>query len=213
MKVLELFSGTQSISKAFREKGHETFTVEFNPKFTDTDWTVDVFEVNAKDIVERFGKPDVIWSSPPCTKFSVAAVGRNWTNCGAGIYEPKNKEAELAMELVKHTLKLIHELDPSVWFMENPRGMLRKMDFMQSFDRHTIAYCQYGDFRQKPTDIFTNHPNPEFKPMCSPGSPCHEAAPRGSRTGTQGMKNAMERARIPHEFCLHIADICEDFLL
>lgn len=33
--------------------------------------------------------------------------------------------------------------------------------------------------------------------MCKPGASCHEAAPRGSRTGTQGIKGAKDRGRIP----------------
>lgn len=60
--------------------------------------------------------------------------------------------------------------------------------------------CQYGDTRQKPTDIWTNHPDPRFKPPCKPGSPCHVKAPRGTRNGTQGLKDKVERARIPDEF-------------
>lgn len=71
------------------------------------------------------------------------------------------------------------------------------------------TYCQYGDTRMKPTDLFTNHPNPQFKPMCKNGDSCHESAPRGSRTGTQGLQNKKERARIPKELCEHIAIICE----
>lgn len=38
---------------------------------------------------------------------------------------------------------------------------------------------------------------------------CHEKAPRGSKTGTQGLKGAVQRSVIPEELCLHIADICK----
>jgi hypothetical protein len=61
----------------------------------------------------------------------------------------------------------------------------------------------------KLTDIWTNHPDPQFKPCCKVGDPCHEAAPRGSRSGTLGLKNSKERAKIPEELCNHIVDICE----
>ena len=37
--------------------------------------------------------------------------------------------------------------------------------------------------------------------MCKNGQPCHEAAPRGSRTGTQGLKNDYERSKVPYELC------------
>lgn len=61
LKVLELFSGTQSVGKQFRKAGHEVFTIDNNQKLADiTDWTVDIMEVNPQDIIEKFGKPDVI---------------------------------------------------------------------------------------------------------------------------------------------------------
>lgn len=108
-----------------------------------------------------------------------------------------------------HVLNLIKELNPKYWFIENPRGGMRKMNFMKDLPRYTVTYCQYGDTRMKPTDIWTNHPNPKFKPMCKNGSPCHVAAPRGSRTGTQGLKNSLIRSIIPNELCNHIVKISE----
>ena len=84
------------------------------------------------------------------------------------------------------------------------------MNFMLGLPRYTVTYCQYGDTRQKPTDIWTNHPDPQFKPPCHRGDPCHEAAPRGSRTGTQGLKNSKQKAVIPPMLCQHIVDICEE---
>lgn len=84
------------------------------------------------------------------------------------------------------------------------------MDFMQGIPRYTITYCQYGDNRMKPTDIWTNYPNPNFKPMCKNGDSCHKKAPRGSKTGTQGLKNSKERSKIPEKFCEYIVKICEE---
>lgn len=169
----------------------------------------DIMEVTAKDIIERFGRPDVIWASPPCTSYSIAAISHHRKkNVETGSLDPVSDFAKLSDELVKHTLELIKELKPKYWFIENPRGGMRKMDFMQGLPRYTVTYCQYGDTRMKPTDIWTNHPNPQFKPMCHNGDPCHEKAPRGSKTGTQGLKGAVQRSVIPEELCLHIADIC-----
>jgi hypothetical protein len=86
---------------------------------------------------------------------------------------------------------------------------MRKMEFMK-FPMYTVTYCQYGDKRMKPTDIWTNHPNPKFKPQCKRGMPCHEAAPRGSQTGTQGLENAIEKAKIPRDLCQHIYKLCSE---
>lgn len=89
---------------------------------------------------------------------------------------------------------------------------MRKMDFMYGLERYTVTYCQYGDDRMKPTDIWTNHPDPRFKPMCKNGDPCHTAAPRGAKTGTQGRSGSVERSRIPDELCEHIVTISEEHL-
>lgn len=110
----------------------------------------------------------------------------------------------------QHVHCLIMALSPKYWFIENPRGGMRKMDFMNGLPRYTVTYCQYGDTRMKPTDIWTNHPNPKFKPMCKNGDSCHIAAPRGAKTGTQGIKMTRDRPRIPEQLCEHIVSICEE---
>jgi hypothetical protein len=93
-----------------------------------------------------------------------------------------------------------------IFFIENPRGMLRKMPFMQDFKRHTVWYCQYGDERAKPTDIWTNSEKWIPKPVCKNGNKnCHHSpAPRGSKTGTQGRKGSFERSKIPKMLCIEI---------
>jgi len=55
----------------------------------------------------------------------------------------------------------------------------------------------------KPTDIWHNIPM-QFRPICRNGDKCHESAPRGSRTGTQGLSGSVDRSKIPHELCYDI---------
>ena len=103
---------------------------------------------------------------------------------------------------------------------------MRKMPWMQDLPRYTVTYCQYGDKRMKPTDIWTNYPRPNFKPPCSAGDKCHMAAPRGSSmrkakkrgidlssmdisATTYGMRKAKDRSKIPEKLCEHIVNICE----
>lgn len=209
MKVLELFAGKRCIGRAFEEKGHKVYSIEWDKKHDNINWYVDINNITAKDIIERFGMPDVIWASPDCTSYSIAAISHHRTKEEDGNLAPKSDYAKFCDGVNKNVLKLIEELNPKYFFIENPRGGMRKMNFMKDIPRYTVTYCQYGDERMKPTDIWTNHTNTNFKPMCKNGSPCHTAAPRGSKTGTQGRKNSVERSLIPEELCKHIVDICE----
>jgi site-specific DNA-cytosine methylase len=188
MKTVELFSGTKSFSKVAEKLGHSTYTID-NNKELEPDLCQNIFFIEKVDA-------DIIWASPPCTAFSVASIGHHWTG-GKGAYIPKTEFAELSQELVKKTIQIIQESKPKYWFIENPRGVLRKMPFMKDFHRVTISYCQYGDTRMKPTDIWTNFTEWKPRPICKNGDKCHISAPRGSRTGTQGLKNAKDRGVIP----------------
>ncbi|MEM5097209.1 DNA cytosine methyltransferase [Enterococcus faecalis] len=209
MKILELFAGTRSIGKAFESQGHEVFSVEWDKKHKNIDWYADIGKITATEIIERFGRPDVIWASPDCSSYSIAAISHHRKKESDGNLAPVSEYAKFCDEVNQHVLRLIEELHPKYWFIENPRGGMRKMNFMKDLPRYTVTYCQYGDTRMKPTDIWTNHPSPRFKPMCKNGAPCHVSAPRGSRTGTQGLKGSIERSRIPEKLCKHIVSICE----
>lgn len=213
MKVLELFAGTRSIGKSFEEHGHEVFSVEWDKSFDNIDLYADIDSISAEDIIEKFGHPDVIWASPDCTTYSIAAISHHREkDPDTGNLIPVSDYAKFCDRVNQHVLCLILALSPKVWFIENPRGGMRKMDFMRGLPRYTITYCQYGDIRMKPTDIWTNHPDPRFKPPCHNGDPCHVRAPRGAKTGTQGLKGSVERSRIPEAFCYHIVNICESVI-
>ena len=216
MKVLELFAGTRSIGKAFEKKGHEVFSVDWNKNFDNIDLYKDINTLTAEEILMKFGRPDIIWASPDCTSYSVAGISHHRKkNKETGELEPISDFAKQCDEVNIHVLELIKELKPKYFFIENPRAGMRKMKFMKGIPRYTITYCQYelskppSERRMKPTDIWTNYPNPNFRPPCKRGAPCHARAPRGSQAGTQGIKGAILRAIIPKDFCDYIVELCE----
>ena len=200
MGILELFAGTASFSNVARSLGYQVFTSDYDQSFN-TDYSVDILKF---DTAKLPFSPDIIWASPPCETFSVASLGHHWTG-GKNAYIPKTERAIQGQEYVKKTIAIINKLKPKYWIIENPRGMLRKMPFMQELERyrHTVTYCQYGDTRMKPTDIWTNIPWTP-RPMCKNGMPCHISAPRGSSTGTQGIKTYRDRSRVPDELCTEL---------
>tara|TARA_R100001163_G_scaffold17885_1_gene15855 strand:+ start:468 stop:1091 length:624 start_codon:yes stop_codon:yes gene_type:complete len=203
MKVLELFAGSRSIGKVAEELGYEVFSVDIN-NFEGIDLVKDILYLKKDDIPFT---PDVVWASPPCTYFSVASIGHHWNEN----HTPKTKEAVLGLKILNKTITILNWYKYSKFFMENPVGKMRRI--VKGINRATITYCSYGDSRMKPTDIWSNHIYDIFnlkgwkpKPKCFAGNKkcLHEEAPRGSKTGTQGMKNNYERSKIPYELCKEI---------
>ena len=125
---------------------------------------------------------------------------------GIRIGLPKTESAVIGLKILDRTIQIISELKPKYFFIENPRGMMRKViddvfkKYGLEYKRETICYCRYGDTRMKPTDIWTNclEWQPKDK-MCHNGNPDHISAPRGSRTGTQGLKGYATRSEIPEK--------------
>lgn len=210
MKVLELFAGSRSIGKVADKLGMETFSVDWT-KYENIDLAIDIAEMRIEDCPFI---PDLIWASPDCTTYSIAAISTHRNK-----QEPKSDYAKQCDNTNRHFISLIkqwQELKPDmVFFIENPRGMMRHMDFMQEFTRHTIWMCQYGDDRAKPTDIWTNSTKWIPRKMCRNykydkdgniiDKHCHhESARRGAKTGTQGKKGSYERSLLPEELCTEV---------
>lgn len=193
--ALDLFSGTGSATKAFEQSDNwEVTTVDLNKE---ADIEENILNLEPSDFDKNF---EFIWASPPCKKFSVAAIGHHWQKDGDNYY-PEKKECVEAVRTVYHTLYLIQNLDPDHWFMENPRGMLRSLI---GDPKGTVTYCQYGDNRMKPTDLWGNHPDGFEYKSCQNGALCHEPASRGSQTGTQGREDSTDRARVPKQLSQEI---------
>lgn len=218
MKILELFAWSRSIWKEAEKQWHEVFSIDY------TQWggihlVADIYKLVLADLPWI---PDAIWASPDCTVYSIAA-------CKTHRFpdkSPRSDYAKICDEWNKHWLWLVKELqklNPKlIYFIENPRGNMRHMEFMKEFKRHTVWYCQYWDERAKPTDIWTNSKTWIPKPMCRNykydkewniiNKHCHhESARRWARTWTQGRKNAHERSKIPEQLCKEILTsiICE----
>ena len=211
MKVLELFAGSRSFSKVAEEMGMETFTTDIKD-FDKIDYVCDIMDFDVSRVPFR---PDIIWASPPCTYFSVASIGHHWHKD----HTPKTEQAKLGVQIVQKSLDIIDMFQPQHFFIENPRGKLRKLDVVKGIPRTTVCYCQYGDTRLKPTDIWTDNLADWFNQKgWKPRSMCnyrqkncnchHEKAPRGSKTGTQGLKGNYERSVVPYELCKEILKSC-----
>jgi hypothetical protein len=202
MIILDLFAVLRGWSEAFETRGHTCYTIEMNPVFKNISYTRDILTMDPNQCPFR---PDVIVASPPCEGFSVMQIGKNWNKDDT----PKTPKAEMAMQLVLKTIEFIDVLKPQFFVIENPRAKLRKMKFMERFERREVTYCQYGEHRMKPTDLWGGFPTSlSLLPRCNNGDPCHTAAPRGSTTGSQGMDSASS-AKIPFKLALEICLACE----
>jgi len=200
MRVLDLFSGTRGWTQAFREHDHETFSIDLDPKFT-ADAYLDLRTASAAlDVIPW--QPDLITASPMCNSFSTMSMGKMWEY---GLQaSPKHPIAVDGMSMVLSALRITAVLRPRYWVIENPRGRLRSLELLEGVPRHTVWYCRLGKDRAKPTDLWGVLPDSLVRELgsgrftCHNGNPDHIAAPRGSRSGTQGGVSTDEAGAIPY---------------
>ena len=145
MKVLELFSGTGSVSKICDELGWECYSVDIDDKFYPVDKKVDILEWDYKEL--DF-KPDIIWASPPCNTFSSMLCIHKHIDI-----EKKMKEEGLPM--LYKAREIIDYFKPKYYFIENPdTGRMKR--FITDLPFYRVCYCMYGYDNKKATRIWTN---------------------------------------------------------
>lgn len=206
--LLELFSGTASISKVFRSHGWKCTTID-NDLELEPDILMELSEIN-QELWDLILLADVVWMSPPCQTFSMAAGNTHWTRDR----QPKTEQAIQAKKLLK-MCSFIGDyciMKGKIFFIENP--VARARWFLPEKWRKNVWYCKYGDSRAKPTDIWTNLNtwNPKTcknyrydKKGNIINRHCrHDPSRRGAKTGTQGLKGAKERGVIPKKLCEEI---------
>ncbi len=203
IELKAFFAGSRSTEKSAEKKGIKTWSTDWK-NFDKIDLVADILDL-AKDQIPDGGGQIVLWFSPDCSTYSMAACShhRRIVDGVPVAYSEKAKKADKVLEKVH---EIISWFPDAIWFIENPRGLMRKMPSMLNLPKHTVTYCQYGDTRMKPTDIFTNCKTWQPRKMCKNGSPCHVAAPRGSKTGTQGLKGDYERSKLPEQLCDEIIE-------
>lgn len=213
LRVVDLFSGLNGWSEAFRERGHQIFAIDNDHRFT-ADAYIDIGDTGAVvECVSRVwgGKmPDVVLASPPCTAFTTMTMGRNWLYDN----EPKTESAKEGRRLVLSTIRLMAIWNPDWWVIENPRARLRTLGLLDGMERRQVSYCRLGEARMKPTDLWLGGCQNAWEyltlpEMCHNGNRDHIPAPRGSRTGTQGGVDGITSAKIPIALSRLVADAVE----
>ena len=141
---------------------------------------------------------DFIWFSPDCSIFSLANM--RWDRNFDEEYQPISDRAKREVAGIRKVISKIQVRNPKLgWVMENPRALMRKMDFVKHLHRVTVSYCQYGFDRRKVTDLFGNIPH-DFRPRkCRKGYSCHIRTPRGSHIGGTQDLDKTEAGLIPFE--------------
>jgi len=146
MKVLELFSGTGSVSKICKELGWEVYSIDIDDKFYPVDKKINILEWDYKSL--DF-KPDIIWASPPCNSFSSMLF------CSHTKEQQIDRIEKEGLPLMDKTLEIIDYFKPKYYFIENPKSGHMK-EFIQGIPFIDVSYCMYGFQYRKHTRIWTN---------------------------------------------------------
>ena len=153
MKLLELFSGTGSVGRPFRDNGWDVVSVDLDGRFHP--------EVNEDILLWDYTQaqtPDVIWASPPCELYSIAHRHKSAAELArADILVTK------ALEIIAYFTARNPDL---LWFMENPdTSSLKNRPVVQNLPYLVLDYCMYGTPYRKRTRIWGNSAFVP-KPLC-----------------------------------------------
>ena len=184
IKILDLFSGTQSVRKALNLHNveYEYYGIDiYSPEEENI-----ILDLSQEDIVNKVvaalpknWKPDFIWASPVCRIFSIATAVK-----GGNVYFEKTKEGvkvredllplkanktfknyteeyiqqetSLHLKLVSNMQKIIDYFD-CLFVIENPRSSYMVYYLNPLYIPNKVDYCMYGFDYRKQTTIYSNY--------------------------------------------------------
>ena len=158
MRILELFSGTNSVGKVAKELGHTVVSLDISPKYS-PDFVADIIDF---DFSEKWPKGyfDFVWASPPCEKYSIAP-------CQLFSADERAGRAEEGNAITRKTLEVIEYFEPTHFAIENPHSsLIWKQNILDHLPKQKVSYCMYGFPYRKHTFICSNVP---FEPKVCRG--------------------------------------------
>ena len=171
--MLDLFSGSGSVSKVARKQGWGTVTLD---RDLPADLQIDIMDWDCTSFNPKFF--DFVWASPPCTDYSRAKTTA-----------PRN--IEYANNIVERTLKIINFLNPDFWVIENPQsGLLKDQPMMQGIPYVDVDYCKYGMPYRKRTRLWSNRADKlreVLRPLCKKDCDSMDESGRKHKESAQRM--------------------------
>ena len=196
LRLLELFSGTGSIGRAFEAQGWEVISVDIDPRANATFCC----DVSSWDPPTSHGNIDAIWASPPCTMYSMLRTNST------------EEERTSSDDLVRKTLQIAEALGHPPIFIENPwTGRLKTRGLLDHLKLHTVDYCTYGLPYRKRTAIWTNTAWVPARRLCKHDCASSEGgkhAARAQQGGPGPTFSQRELYRVPALLCDEIAAFC-----
>jgi len=200
MRLLELFSGTKSVSKVARELGWETVSLDIDP-IHKPDVLVDILRFDETTYPrDHF---DFVWASPDCASYSQARTVAKI---------PRDEAMQLSDRLVSRTRDIIAYFGCH-WAIENPaysRIWTREVSRGLLENSCITSYCSFGTLYRKDTRIANSFglvlprcPGVGLCPAMT-GSRHNEKAQRGAdtkRAVTDRNHSLDELHSIPSELC------------
>ena len=101
MKLLELFRGTGSVGKPWRENKHKVISVEIDPRYK-PEICEEILQLSYCKLLIQ----DVIWASPPCDQY---ARCRTCATTHRNLILADNRAAK-AIEIIRYFQKLNPDL-------------------------------------------------------------------------------------------------------
>ena len=193
-RLLELYSGTGSVGRAFAALGWDVVSVDLDPRANPT-YCCDIAEWDYTCV----GEVDVIWASLPCTNYSIART------------RAASSDLETSDNLVRKTLEIAAALGNPPLFLENPHsGQLKNRGIIE-LPMQVVDYCVYGFPYRKRTAVWSNTGWTPARPLCR--KDCHRSDGKRHRAIAQRGPlgpcfTQRELYRIPPELCDEIAEYC-----